>query len=298
MHPEIERLRGDLRARRHRPSAYPRFLLGSWRVSRATARAHPDLTRMWRHRALWRAAALPWLAAALGCAPASAPLWLTYALQQLDLYLHLGLNRAPGGDAPWPAFPLALECTLVRAYAAAALLDTRARPRRAFTLGLATDLLDGHLARRQGGETQLGALLDAEYDAYLLLAAARVARRRGTLQRAAERMIWLRFGGSLLAGAIAFFVLQHPAPPRSTPIGKMAGAIQAALIVSALSDQRAAPRWQPVLLALTTSGAVAGQVRRYRTALTPSREEGYTALRRHRRPGSSACAASHHATGL
>ena len=65
----------------------------------------------------------------------------------------------------------------MRAYAAAALLAGSATPRRALMLGMATDLLDGYAARRSASETQLGAWLDAEYDAYLLLAAARAARR-------------------------------------------------------------------------------------------------------------------------
>lgn len=274
MHPDIERLRDEFLARRQQRGAVARFLLGSWRVSRATAQAHSALAHSWRRRALWRAAALPWLAGWLGCSPSARALWLTYALQQFDLYLHLGLNRPPARAAPYAALPVATECTLVRAYAAAALLTPGARVRRAFALGAATDVLDGYLARRRGEETCLGALLDGEYDAYLLIAAARVARSRGTLHPLAAYLIWLRFGAGLLAGTLAFFALPRPPAPASTRAGKAAGLVQAALLFAALSERPPlAPRRQVAIIALATAAAVAGQARRYHATTSPSGQE-------------------------
>jgi len=280
MHPEIARLRADLRRRRYSPFALAGFFAGSWTVSWSTARMYPATARMWRRRALGRAVALPLVAVALGCRPSSPALWTVYAWQQLDLYWHLGLNHGVNESVPRPRFPLAVECTLPRAYAAAALWTGSAAPRWALTVGVITDLLDGRLARRYVDETALGALLDGEYDALLLIAAARAARRSGGLERAAERIVWLRFGGIFAAGLIAYFTQQRPATPGSTWPGKLAGAAQVLLLGAALSSNRVRPalsplkggpsllakRWvQVVGMALSTTVAVLAQVVRYRS---------------------------------
>ena len=117
-----------------------------------TGPEHSAAVRMWRGRAVWHAAALPALAIGLGCKPSNPLLWGTHVLQQADLYAHLDLNRAPGHSPLRTTFPIATELTLVRAYAAAALLAGSATPRRALMLGMATDLLDGYAARRSASE--------------------------------------------------------------------------------------------------------------------------------------------------
>lgn len=262
MHPEIARLRAELMRARYRPSAWVHFLTSSCGVAQATARSHPMMTRSWRYRAIVRALALPCLASVLGCRRAAPALWLTYLEQQADLYAHLGLNRSAHEPLPHDSFPLATECTLVRAYAAAALLAGCSRPRSALTIGLLSDVLDGYLARHRGEETQLGRLLDGEYDAYLFVAAARAARRQGGLDRWDECVVWLRFGGMLLVGLMVWFAEPQPISLRPTWEGKIGGAMQAAMLWRALSPQRRADSYSTLLMSLGAVLAVAAQLRR------------------------------------
>jgi phosphatidylglycerophosphate synthase len=215
----------------------------------------------WPPRALWRALALPGLAVGLGCQPSSPWLWGTYVAQQADLAMQ---GAHPPGRGPRRAtVPWATECTLLRAYAAAALLAGSATPRRALALGLATDILDGYLARRSGSRTPLGARLDGLYDAYLLLAAAHAARCHGGLTRCTEHLLWLRFGAVLLAGGLATVATGRPITIQSTWPGKVASGLQAATVYRALAAWPAAtPRAQAWTMALGTALAVSGQVAR------------------------------------
>lgn len=272
-HPEIESLRADLRVASYSPLAWSRFLAGSWSVARITARAHPRLYRSWRARALWRAATLPLLARLLGCAPGSAPLWATFAWQQADLYVHLGLNRAAESPEARDAFPLATEVTLVRAYAAAALLSGTTRPRLALVLGMASDLFDGYLARSRGDETALGALLDAEYDAYLWLAAAHAGVRRGALSPRVASVLYARFAVPLLAGIIAYAAAPSPVPVGSTRVGKVAGVIQSAAVYAALCGRTGwRGRASAVVLTCSAIVALAAQLGQYRKAMRCAEE--------------------------
>ncbi len=272
MRPNVSRLRDALRQKGYSPLAWAAFLAGAWDLSRATARTHPTLARMWRNRAILRAATLPLLARALRCPPASPYLWGIYVYQQADLYVHLGLNGVPDSSTLRTSFPLATECTLVRAYAAAALLAGTTAPRRALALGVATDILDGYLARRTRRRTRLGAYLDGEYDALLLLAAARAARRRHDANRYVEHAAWLRIGGTAAAGLAAYVALpDHVAPMASTWPGRLAGGLQTVVLVAALSDAppsaRRARRWS-IAVALSAIVAIAAQGVRYHRALS------------------------------
>ena len=164
-------------------------------------------------------------------------------------------------------FPLATEVTLLRPYAAAALWSGTPQPRLALGLGLATDVLDGFLARQRDEMTALGALLDGEYDASLWLAAARTARQRRALSPGAEAILWLRFGVPLLAGVLAYGVAPEPVAARSRWLGKIAGSLQAAILWAALSGRvQRGQRGVVVLLAGTTVLAWAAHVVAYRAA--------------------------------
>jgi phosphatidylglycerophosphate synthase len=222
-----------------------------------------QLMPTWLTRALWRALMLPGLAVGLGCKPSSSWLWGTYLAQQADLAMQ-GARPYPPGHAPRHAtVPWATECTLLRAYAAAALLAGSVTPRRALALGLATDSVDGYLARHSGTRTPLGARLDGLYDAYLLLAAAHAARCHGALTRRTERLLWLRFAAVLLAGGLATVATGRPVTVQSTWPGKVASGLQAATVYRALAAGPAtAPRAQAWTMALGTVLAVSGQVAR------------------------------------
>lgn len=264
MHPEIERLRLNLQHDTANPLAWLEFFTAACALSRATAHGHPRAFASWRRRALGRSLGLPIVALVLGISPLSPILWAIYGWQQLDLYLHLGLNRAGDEHIPWPAFPLATECTLWRAYAGAALLTVHGRPRTAFALGTATDILDGWLARRTRTTTVLGALLDAEYDGLLWVAAVHAARRNGGLTPMAARILWMRVAAATAAGFITFFTAPEPVNAGSTYAGKVAGVVQALLLWKALGPRgaEAAPR-RTVFAALATFIALVAQARRF-----------------------------------
>jgi phosphatidylglycerophosphate synthase len=213
--------------------------------------------------ALWRAIALPGLAVVLGCKPSSPWLWGTYLAQQADLAMQVARPAPPGRGPRRATVPWATECTLLRAYAAAALLAGSVTPRRALALGLATDIVDGYLARHSGTRTPLGARLDGLYDAYLLLAAAHAARCHGGLTRRTEHLLWVRFGAVLLAGGLATVATGRPVAVQSTWPGKVASGLQAATVYRALAAwPAAAPRAQARTMALGTVLAVSGQVAR------------------------------------
>ncbi len=221
-----------------------------------------SLVELWAPRALLRAMALPVVARWLGCRPTNPLLWVTYVVQQIDLYTHLRFGRYRGSSSPVPTISVATECTLLRAYAASALIDGSISPRRAFLFGAATDIVDGALARFSRGETAFGARLDGLYDGYFLLAAARTARRRGGLNRCAEALIWLRFLTVLLVAAVALLMMR-PLTVSSTWPGKIASGLQAATLYEALGPEGRAPRRRQCLaMSLGTLLAVSGQAAR------------------------------------
>ncbi len=266
MHPDIEDLRVRVTQRRYHPWALTTFLGASVAVAGRTATRHPALVRSWRRRALYRALLLPLVARLLGCSPRSRILWLTYLWQQSDVYLHLGLNRRPDARAVRMSFTLPTECTLLRAYAAAALASGCKRPRRALVCGVITDILDGYLARRLRRQTALGALLDSEYDAYLALAALAAIRRHGRRENALEQAIALRFGGQFLTGLAGFFIRSHTTAVGSTRAGKVSGTVQALALYRALGSAESryqTGRLMRVALRATAVGAVVAQGLRY-----------------------------------
>ncbi len=278
MHPDIEALRARVVRQRFRPRALVTFLVASVAVARRTATRHPDLVRSWRRGALCHALLLPLVARILGCPPQGRALWLTYLWQHGDLYLHLGLNRRPDARALRSTVTLPTECTLLRAYAAAALLSGCAHPRRALACGVATDMLDGFLARRLRQQTALGALLDSEYDAYLALAALCAIHRRGRRERALEQAIALRFGGQFVMGLVVFFTRPHPAAVGSTRAGKLSGAVQALALYRALGAAGSASQAGPLMRLAwraTAVGAVVAQGLRYAPLDHRSRGHGH-----------------------
>jgi phosphatidylglycerophosphate synthase len=206
--------------------------------------------------------AVPAIALCVGCKPTNVLLWVTYVVQQIDLYIHLRFGSARESSAAHPTISAATECTLLRAYAASALIGGSVSPRRAFLFGAATDVVDGALARVSRGETAFGARLDGLYDGYFLLAAARTARRRKGLDRCAETLIWLRFLTVLLMAVVALLMVR-PVTVGSTWPGKIASGLQAATLYEALGPVGTEPRRRQCLaMTLGTLLAVSGQAAR------------------------------------
>jgi phosphatidylglycerophosphate synthase len=150
-----------LRARHFSAPAWRDFLAESFRRSRAIRARRPRLVRQSRH---WGAAGL---AAALpfGARPAA---W--WALWWAMVDWHLGMLETPGGEPR----PLRAQDALTLARLWVAPVVRRHPEPWLVGLALATDVLDGALARRLG-PTRLGRDLDSTADTLLLDQALRGA---------------------------------------------------------------------------------------------------------------------------
>ena len=126
-------------------------------------------------------------------------------------------------------------------------------------VGVATDLLDGPVARRLGGATRHGALLDNAADVTFVLGAAATGAAIGLLAWRVPIAIATAFGAYALASAAG-----HGEAARAyTPIGHAAGVcnyLLAGLLAAVVA--RPGPGWGPVLdaaglVVLTVNGAAA-----------------------------------------
>ena len=162
-----------------------RFLLASQRRANQQRAARPQTAR--RMRAWIALGAAAWAALALARqepfarrAPAFAAWW---GLTWLMLDWHIGMLETEDG-APCN-LSAADACTLVRVWLVPAAADSP-QPWMC-ALALATDGLDGRLARRYATPTRLGRDLEGLADAAFAIAALRGARRRGWLSRGGGR---------------------------------------------------------------------------------------------------------------
>ncbi|HEY7357885.1 MAG TPA: CDP-alcohol phosphatidyltransferase family protein [Ktedonobacterales bacterium] len=255
----------DLRQRRYSPAAWGRFLADSWRQSRATAQAHSRLSRSWARVSLLLALlavgvfSLIWLLegeqTALRLLPA---LLICLALQQGDVYVHLGLNRSPTDGLLCERLGLPTTLTLVRGLMAGCLLAhllSGAVPPNSFTLGAlligtATDIADGRIARRTNWQTRLGGYLDSEADLYLSTSATLCALRAGVLPAWATTILLLRFAIPLIGALFSYFVAIRQVDLTHTVLGRSAGAAQSMLLIAVLAPKVLAPIIAPIYLPL------------------------------------------------
>src|SRR5262249_55321044 len=146
-----------------------------------TASAHPRLTRSWAHISLLMAAIaaggfgaaslLEGFHAALRLLPA---LLICLALQQGDVYVHLGLNWRPSyglfrQQLCVPTTPTPVRGVMANVLLAHLLSGVFPPPSLVlgiFLMGCATDIADGQIARRTHWQTRLGGYLDSEADLY------------------------------------------------------------------------------------------------------------------------------------
>jgi|GEM_PF-5191366 len=119
--PFVHDLLDDLRRDGFAPAAWGRFFARSWEQSRATAKAHPALTRSWAHSVVGVAAAQAGALALEGLigdavsARRGAPgalLWMAWAA--FDCWAHLGMAQAARGRPLQQTFSPANTLTLVR----------------------------------------------------------------------------------------------------------------------------------------------------------------------------------------
>ncbi|TMA65211.1 MAG: hypothetical protein E6J69_13630 [Deltaproteobacteria bacterium] len=113
-----------------------------------------------------------------------------------------------------------------------------------WSVGAATDLLDGPLARRLGGGTRHGALLDNAADVLFVLGAASTGAALGLLPSRVPVAIAVSFGAYALASAAG----RAEAARAYTRIGHAAGVcnyLLAGLLAAVVA--RPGPGWGPVL---------------------------------------------------
>ena len=263
-------LLAELRASRFRPAGWLRFLGRSWRQSRRTARANPRLVASWagvtvalglgESAVLALEALLDEPRAALRAAPGAA---LYFAVTQLDVYAHLGMNQAQRGDPLHADVGLATTLTLSRRAASGLLIGHLLGRRPASRLlalslllaSVATDIGDGVVARGSGRVTRLGGYLDGLADFEFALALTSTLAARRLLPRwlvAALLARWLVPFAFVLA---RYFGWGSRAALGSTYTGRAVGAAQALTLGAALlrTDGRPSARSATRALRLVTA---------------------------------------------
>ncbi len=218
-----------------------RFLARSWDMSYRTANGSPTLLRSWRNITVGigllvvvillvcftfegSSTTLRILPGFLFCA-----IW-----QQSDLYWHLGLNRQVRTGALLPTVGIANTLTWLRALGASFLLGRLIGgistdswlALLVFLCGVATDILDGQIARRTGTQSKLGKLGDSEADFCLYLALTIILIQNAVLPFWLGLLLLLRFVIPLLAALGSYFLLAQPVRLGSTIWGKFAGLAQ------------------------------------------------------------------------
>jgi len=263
----------DLRQGGYTPATWLRFLVCSWRRARETARREARLARSWRRLSLTIAAgsAIPLAFAVhrhgarrarhMGGLLAGGLAW-----QQVDAYLHLGLNRRLRDGVMEGSLGLAIWLSYLRGTVAywllAATVTGIAIPGLApgaMVVGALTDALDGPVARHLRQASKLGAYVDGEADLVLAVALTLAAVRRGTLPPHACWLVAVRY--ALPVGAafgVAFARGRPPALEHTLP-GRLCGVAQIGLMGCALAPRGghwlAGPR--RMLLGLTAALTVA-----------------------------------------
>ena len=178
-------------------------------------------------------------------APAFAAWW---ALTWLMLDWHIGMLETEDGEPR--NLGAADACTLVRVWLVPAAADDP-RPWMC-ALALATDGLDGRLARTRAKPTRLGRDLEGLADVAFTIAALRGARRRGRLSRAAAAAELARIAAGLGYTVAVWFGTARP------PDGRLLGAARTSTPVRAAGLVAAGLRRRRLADALVAGGAVAG----------------------------------------
>ncbi len=187
------------------------------------------------------------------------------------LLSHLGMVEGPAGQ-PRRALGEANGLTLVRAGLVPALALLTASPAAwlaVLAVALATDALDGVVARRQGTETRLGAHADPAVDTALAIVAALSAAAAGWLPWWAAALVVMRYALPPLLVAVHYFA--RAAAPAGSAL--VPGRVPGLVVASGLA---LAPLEAPAALsgAIVAAGALAGLATAgvsARRALSPAR---------------------------
>ena len=258
-----------LRQDKFSPPAWQRFLGRSWEMSCKTANEHAILKRSWVRTTLFISllAAVIIFTSLLFEGPGSVLRLLPgflfcVAWQQSDLFWHLGLNRQAQTDKLLPVLGFANILTWLRGLGASYLLGRivgelgtpSLLALLVFLCGLATDILDGWVARATRTQSKLGRIGDAEADFCLYLAITIILIQNAVLPSWLGLVMLLRFCVPLLAALGSYFLFAHPLRFGSTLWGKCAGLAQCLYFLFLLAPPQLTSSAQfvkPPLLILT-----------------------------------------------
>ena len=110
-----------------------------------------------------------------------------------------------------------------------------------FLCGVATDILDGQVARHTKTQSKLGQIGDGEADFYLYLAITIILIQNTVLPGWLGLVMLLRFCIPLLAALGSYFLFAHPVRFGSTVWGKYAGLAQCLYFLVLLAPPQLAP---------------------------------------------------------
>ena len=252
-----------LRRDRFRLRAWGGFFQRSWRLSCQTANVNPLLKESW----LRLTSLITWLALLILFINGLLAGWtdtlrllpgflFCVAWQQSDLFWHLGLNRSVQDGKLFPRVGVANALTWLRGLGASYLLGRligglvvpSGLALAIFLVGIATDILDGQIARSTATQSKLGGIADAEADFCLSFALTVILLQNGVLPLWVAIVMLLRFIFPLIATLLSYLAFAHPVRFGSTWWGKYAGLAQCLYFLMLLAP----PPFFPLTRFLTT----------------------------------------------
>jgi phosphatidylglycerophosphate synthase len=218
-----------------------RFFWRSWLMSCQTADANPALKRSWLRvsgfvvlLALVILVGNDLLAGLTDTLRLLPGFVFCVAWQQSDLFWHLGLNRSARSGQLMQNVGMANTLTWLRGLGASYLLGrliggltiSSGLALAVFLCGIATDILDGWIARQMGTQSKLGQIADGEADFCLYLSLTIILLQNGVLLLWIGLVMLLRFVVPLVAVLLSYLALAQPVSFGSTQWGKYAGLAQ------------------------------------------------------------------------
>ncbi len=230
-----------LQQERFSPLAWWHFLVRSWRMAWKTARTNPSLMTSWLRATTFMSVLMIGLCVLMSFFESPVALVRLFpgflfcvAWQQSDLFWHLGLNRQTHTGKLLPTIGIATMLTGIRGLGASLLLgrlvgglDTPIEfALWIFVFGVATDILDGLVARGTKTQSKLGQIIDGEADFCLYVALSIILVQDGVLLLWLGIILVLRFFVPLIAALTSYFLFAQPVRFGSTIWGKCAGVAQ------------------------------------------------------------------------
>ena len=230
-----------LRQEHFSPPGWWRFLRRSWEMSRRTAHDNPGLKRSWALVTVFVGIlAVAMLLANFFFEGSGRTFYILPGFmfcvvwQQSDLFWHLGLNRSVQSGTLLPTIGMANTLTWLRglgaSYLLARIVGGVGTPSWlaliVFLGGVATDILDGQVARFTRTQSKLGQIGDSEADFCLYLALSIILMQNNALPLWLGLVMLLRFCLPLVAAAASYFLFAQPVRFGSTIWGKYAGLAQ------------------------------------------------------------------------